>query len=324
MKNSLYVICALVIVVIAFACSDDDGDKVTGPGGLEASLDDFTGYKSWEVVDYQIGPTNPLLGPAHMGTNDAYSRLIYKSPAAKLEGNTYEQGSIYIKETFTWQNGEKVFAESGGILAMVKRGGDFNPDGAGWEWFMISPDMSQIVGRGGADLMDGGCNSCHNAASSQTGAADLVFPHPYEYEAQESDFADYKTWELVGTETGERSGLGAAHQSANTNATRRIYKKQLLANPDTIGSEYPIGTIIVKEVEEDSEIIELTAMIKRGGTFNSDHNGWEWIMFNPADMSVMGRSGDLMNNGCNNCHQAAIDPNGIDYVFSHADDPFNN
>ena len=67
----------LVIVVIAFACSDDDSD-VTGPGGFEADIDDFTGYKSWETVDYVTGPVNPILSTAHMGGDIAFSRLIYK------------------------------------------------------------------------------------------------------------------------------------------------------------------------------------------------------------------------------------------------------
>ena len=43
-------------------------------------------------------------------------------------------------------------AATGGLLGMVKRGGDFNPDNGGWEWFMLANDLSGIAAQG-ADLM---------------------------------------------------------------------------------------------------------------------------------------------------------------------------
>ena len=52
--------------------------------------------------------------------------------------------------------------------AMVKRGGRFNPDGDGWEFFRLSvtADSTQIVARGGAEVKNfaGSCQNCHAAA----------------------------------------------------------------------------------------------------------------------------------------------------------------
>src|SRR5213594_3543211 len=49
--------------------------------------------------------------------------------------------------------------------AMVKRGGGFNPDVDGWEFFQLSvtPSGTQIVSRGGAKVANGigSCQGCH-------------------------------------------------------------------------------------------------------------------------------------------------------------------
>ena len=54
--------------------------------------------------------------------------------------------------------------------AMVKRGGRFNPEGDGWEFFRLSvtPAGTKILARGGAEVVNiaGSCQSCHAAARS--------------------------------------------------------------------------------------------------------------------------------------------------------------
>ncbi len=40
-----------------------------------------------------------------------------------MSGGEYKEGSIFLKETYTLENGEKKYAAEGGILAMAKRGG---------------------------------------------------------------------------------------------------------------------------------------------------------------------------------------------------------
>ena len=250
-----------------------------------------------------------------------YNKAMYKA----REGGEVRSVSrtLQIKETFTWAEGVKRYAEMGGIFAMVKRGESFNPNGNGWEWIALAPDLSGIVGRGGAEMMDGMCNACHMSAESQAGGRDFVFPHPSEYEAVVADFANYRDWPKIGMSQGPSALLGPAHKP---DEARHVYKKQLLANPDTETQGYPVGTVIVKEVRDNSDaVIEITAMVKRGGGFNTEGNGWEWFMLDPATRSVMGRGANLMDGGCATCHSQALDPaNGVDYVFRHPDDPFNN
>ena len=185
-----------LVSVITFGCSDDD-DNVIGSKEFVPKLEDFANYKTWEVIDYTIGASNPVLMDAHKGDDDSYSRRVYISSSTTIQGTEYLQGAIVVKETFTWEGNVKKFAAMGGILAMVKRSGNFNPKGGGWEWFELSSDLSAIVGRGGEEMLNGMCNSCHDMAKAQTGGADYVFPHPAEYEAEEAIFSDYTTEDLI-------------------------------------------------------------------------------------------------------------------------------
>ena len=310
------IVFSLLISLILVGCGGDEEEAEE----FAAEAGDFANYQSWEAIDYSVAP-NEILGPAHMGDNPDYARRVYINPSGNIEGEEYALGTILIKETFTWEDGKQKFAETGGILAMAKRAGEFNPDSGGWEWFMLAPDSS-IASRGGAEMMDGMCNGCHAMAKGAEGA-DHVFPHPAEYEALEADFADYKTWPLIGASSEPHEVLGPAHKGEA--GLRSVYKKQLLANPDTEAQGYPAGTTIVKDVEQDGDISEITVMVKRGGDFNAEHDGWEWFMLDPSNLSIMGRGADLMDGGCNNCHEAAKEPKyGKDYVFKHPDDPFNN
>ena len=128
--------------------------------------------------------------------------------------------------------------------------------------------------------------------------------------------------------------LSAAHASGNADTLRHVYKKQLQANPKhlpdaygVITDVYPIGTAIVKTVEDETGIIEITGMVKRSPSFNPDHNGWEWFMLDTLTASVRPemRGAALGGNMCNVCHAAArVGLNGADYVFKHPNDPFVN
>jgi hypothetical protein len=55
--------------------------------------------------------------------------------------------------------------------AMAKRGGHYNPEGGGWEFFQLSVSSqgTTIVRRGGAEVTNrfaGSCQNCHAAAST--------------------------------------------------------------------------------------------------------------------------------------------------------------
>ena len=314
------------------------------PAEFVAALSDFAGYALWRTIDYSTGPTNPYLANSHMALDDAFSRRIWinESGARSRDAgeDTYPLGTVVVKETFTWdENGNKQYAEMGGVLAMVKRGGNFNREGNHWEWFMLASDpqtstFQDIMDRGGSELMNGMCNRCHTSAQAQVGGTDMVFAHPSDFEATDGFFADYASWPVVQNTPENHVLLSAAHASSNADTLRRVYKKQLQANPlhppdahNMITDVYPIGTAIVKTVEDTSGIIEMTAMVKRNPSFNPDHNGWEWFMLSPPTAAVMPerRGAALGGNMCNVCHAAArVGLNGVDYVFKHPNDPFVN
>lgn len=304
-----------------------------------ATLSDFTNYTNWQSIDYSIGPTNDFLGAAHAGDQFTFSRRVFANDTAlNATTNQFPNGSILVKEVTSFQNGTKEFAQEGGLLAMVKRGQGFNPDHNDWEWFVLASDLSEITAQG-ADVMDNGCNICHQAAQNDSGSGafggkDYVFLHLSEFIAEASDFQDYKSWSLIDTQTGANELIGTtAHGASLENTVRNIYKKQLYANPDTIEQGYPVGTLLLKETLRDGEIIEITAMAKRGGTFSPDTGNWEWFMIDPStlefaldDNNNSARGANLMDGMCTGCHLAANTQsgNGIDMVFKHGGDPFNN
>ena len=308
-----------------------------------AQLSDFTNYRNWQTIDYTVGITNPFLTDGiHSSDNDDFVRRVYANDTAlNSTGDEYANGSIIVKETFTYANDNMQFefAEAGGLLAMVKRGGDYSPDGGGWEWFNIRGDLSDFNARG-IDVRMGTCLSCHSAAEFDeeghiTGGNDFVFAHSSEVIADDSTFAGYRNWNLIDTLTTRPESLGdRAHGAAVEESTRLVYKKQLYANPDTTDQGYPIGTALVKEAfDADGNIIDVTAMLKRGGDFSPMLGDWEWFLLEPEVGSILRddageeRRGALLNNGgCVGCHTNATPEQnaGIDFVFKHDGDPFNN
>ncbi len=296
-------------------CSDDGTTPTT-----ESS--DFEGYGSWTQVEY-TNAASTFLGPAHQGSNPEFVRSIYTNNNDKVEGD-YSVGTIFVKDTYTFDaEGNKEYPAAMGLLGMIKREDGFDTDYSNWEYFIIDPsDLSTISS--GADLNDGGCKSCHSNASGSDGN-DRIFNHPSEFLANNDSFADFATWNLIGTQQGPDALLGNDHMGNDENTVREIYKKQLQARPvsgDLNG--YPVGTLLLKTVKNaDGDIIAKTGMAKRGGPYDTDHSGWEYFMMDmdSGTMMPMGENSSM----CIGCHTAAtVAVNGQDYVFSHTDDPFNN
>jgi cytochrome P460 len=54
------------------------------------------------------------------------------------------------------------------LEAMVKRGGKYNKEGGGWEWFRLDFGGKTIIQRGEAEVANnaGSCQGCHTAAAS--------------------------------------------------------------------------------------------------------------------------------------------------------------
>lgn len=156
-----------------------------------------------------------------------------------------------------------------------------------------------------------GCSSTATPpeATQDSGAAVFV--------AFEQDFKGFRTWEKFSF--AETSDAFPAHLGG----PRDVY---LNKRPPKGSKEFPIGTIIVKEVLDGGPFIDriIFARVKRGSGFNPDANGWEWFQLkNRADGSTSifwrglgppgadqdaagpGYLGDA--DGCTPCHKGAID-----------------
>jgi len=184
-------------------------------GEFVANKMDFSDYSLWSLTDYALGASNPFIGSTHSSTNPEFARAVYENAKAAMgDDAALPIGSIIVKETFTTTNGEKEFAAQGGLLAMVKRGGTFNPDHNGWEWIVLSGEGDMLAR--GANLMGGACNTCHEKASTEQ-SKDYTFAKPSEYMAALDNFTDYKNWTKIGINTQDSPANGGAH---DTNAVR--------------------------------------------------------------------------------------------------------
>lgn len=179
----------------------------------------------------------------------------------------------------------------------------------------------------GVDLMGGACKGCHSNATGSAGN-DHVFAHPYEFAVADGDFDNYASWHFIDDEQGPDALLGDAHAGNDADAVRRIYRKQLAANPADGDWGYPVGTMIVKEVRDvDQNIIGMTAMAKRGAGFDEVNDDWEWFVLDTMDTSIAARGtgAEVMGGMCVGCHNSANSTGvGRDYVFAHDGDPHNN
>jgi cytochrome c553 len=297
--------------LLSAGCSD------SGTSPPEES--EFEAYTNWNLVEYTNAPS-PFLGEAHMGNDPEFSRKIYTNFNPLVAVDEYPEGSIFVKQTFTHDGaGDFMWPDAMGLLAMIKRGDDYDAEDGNWEYAILDPENLDVIDSG-ANL--GMCKSCHLNATGSNGQ-DYIFEHPYEFSAEASDFEEFEDWHSIGTAQGPDAFLGDAHAGNDENAVRTIYKKQLAANPNEEGWGYPVGTMLVKTVHDAGEnLIGKTGMVKRGNGFDSSNGDWEYFMWDVA-------TGDVAASGalgmCIGCHGAAAGGGGgIDYVFPHADDPFNN
>lgn len=309
-----------------------------------AELSDLMNYREWLSIDYSIGPTHPALAGRHGGDGEQLSRRVFANDIAlsMADGTTeFPVGSAFVSEISHFEDeGRDVetIADEGGLLAMVKRGGDFNPDGGGWEWFVLANDRSRIVRRG-ADFLDRLCSDCHQMASedaevsddanSTFGGLDFVFRHPSERDVEDDFFVGYQQWPQIDEISAVHPLLTAgAHAGNEPTAVRRVYQKQLYARPVDDVQGFPVGTALAKAVFVNDELTGLVGMVKRTGNIeNSAANDseatatWEWFRIDPSTEMVTERGTDL--GMCAACHQAANDPSeGRDFVFNHTQAPF--
>lgn len=155
-------------------------------------------------------------------------------------------------------------------------------------------------------------------ASEDTPATTLCGGEPVciAFAAQFSGFHGWKS--TPGTSTLMKdAGIHSA-------AARTVYINEM---PKAGSKEFPIGTIIVKEMmnDEDVRLRTIFAMVKRGGNFNqTGASNWEWFEilaypndtvqikwrgFGPPDGENYGGSKEA----CNTCHKVAKEN---DYVLT--------
>lgn len=163
---------AFSLVVAVAACSSAKPSSSDSPSVFVAFATDFENFRTWESFDPGIGaPGNDhVSGP----------RRVFVSKRPPAGAHEFPVGSMVVKES---GDGD---IPSRHVFAMVKRGGDFNADGAiNWEWFeLTNVDASRVViawrgvGPATGDVYGGdatgGCNLCHGSAH----ASDYVFAPP--------------------------------------------------------------------------------------------------------------------------------------------------
>jgi hypothetical protein len=119
---------------------------------------DFQGFTAWNR--FELG--------SHEGVGDSTihtkgKRTVYVNTLPASGAGSFATGTIIVKTM-----------ETGEIFALVKRGGEYNKNGArGWEWFELGPSGSEfvIVWRGitppagfcYGGIVGGACNDCHMA-----------------------------------------------------------------------------------------------------------------------------------------------------------------
>jgi hypothetical protein len=138
--------------------------------------------------------------------------------------------------------------------------------------------------------------------------------------ALERDFQGFRLWEAIPLPT--RAPSGITHL-----AGRRT--EYLNARPAAGTRTYPVGTILVKEIDAGApEGHQLVAMVKRGGGYNArGARGWEWFELRDRGDGSVGivwrglnapdgesYGGDPLG-GCNACHEMAA---ADDYVKATA------
>lgn len=180
----------------------------------------------------------------------------------------------------------------------------------------------------GALSLAGGVASCGGTGAASNADAGETFI------AYGSNFTDYPKWESTPLATAEHADDGgvpiddAGCALGHDTSTNRF--GFLNRRPAPGSTEFPVGTIFVKEMRKDGvarEGWQVFAMVKRGGGYNqSGAKGWEWFELAPVADGVAPRIvwrgsgppagegyGSPACGGCNSCHGVAA---GNDYVVS--------
>jgi hypothetical protein len=148
--------------LLAVGCSAPSGDAGDDPAAGSTFLafpTTFQNYKSWEKF--------PVASPVDNDVHTSGPRTTYLNKRPPSQSREFPVGTVIVKELEVGAEADRK------VFAMVKRGGDYNRDGArGWEWFELrnaGGGTVEVAWRGlgppagemyGGDP-NGGCNACH-------------------------------------------------------------------------------------------------------------------------------------------------------------------
>jgi len=139
-----------------------------GPAVFIAMDRDFAGFLQWRRVE---------LGTVMLVGHAPGTRVAFINTAQRPSGSAYPVGTIIVK-AITQNSAD---TNQWAVIAMAKRGGDFNREGArDWEFFTLrmQGESVSIVERGLAPRTDGDgdpygvtagitCNTCHGSADAR-------------------------------------------------------------------------------------------------------------------------------------------------------------
>lgn len=155
-------VAAIALIAATSSCSDP------GTSVFIAMDRDFAGFLQWRRVE---------LGTVMLAGHPPGTRVAFVNTAQRPSGTEYPVGTIIVK-AITQNSAD---TNQWAVIAMAKRGGDFNHDGArNWEFFTlrVQDGVVSIVERGLAPRTDGDgdpygvtagitCNTCHGSADAR-------------------------------------------------------------------------------------------------------------------------------------------------------------
>ena len=182
-----------------------------------------------------------------------------------------------------------------------------SPVGRGLALLVAALATSGCTGGGSADGGDEPANC--PAVFFPDGGSDPAYANGRAFVAFACNFDGYKGWPSFFLDGGFNGG------SVHASGPRTEYINR---TPPHGSGTFPVGTIIVKELQADGLIF---AMVKRGGGYNeSGASGWEWFELNPDGGAGVGHDVNLTWRGvgppagetyggdpttCNACHRGA-------------------
>lgn len=139
-------------------------------------------------------------------------------------------------------------------------------------------------------------------------------PVEQEFVAADADITNYSTWTTTAKDLAgpDPAGLiGGAHEANNVDIRRTVFINKTGVKSN---GKWAKGTILIKEMRnvKTGALLGVMGMVKRGVSFNAEHNGWEWFFIN--DGKIGDRGAGLMNGMCNGCHSSL--KSKYDYVFT--------